>query len=140
MGVLICPRAGRHHRRGRRLSRRVCTRLGRRLVSQAKHPPSRSHRRPDLPQSRRAQRLAHPSGGRRALPSVSPAQLLGVLEAMLRSARMGATSSVQSLVGRHRTKKHGGTSNWMWLNHETVGSLLFLPFAWRKQKAIPLHR
>ncbi len=33
---------------------------------------------------------------------------------------MGATSSVQSLVSRHRKKKHGKNSNWMLLNHETL--------------------
>jgi hypothetical protein len=33
---------------------------------------------------------------------------------------MGATSSVQSLVSRHRTKKHEKNSNWVLLNHETL--------------------
>ena len=33
---------------------------------------------------------------------------------------MGATSSVQSLVSRHRKKKHEKNSNWILLNHETL--------------------
>jgi hypothetical protein len=34
--------------------------------------------------------------------------------------KMGATSSVQSLVSRHRQQKHGNTSSWTLLNHETL--------------------
>ena len=33
---------------------------------------------------------------------------------------MGASSSVQSLVSRHRKQKHEKNSNWILLNHETV--------------------
>ena len=33
---------------------------------------------------------------------------------------MGATSSVQSLVSRHRKQKHGKNSNWILLNHEKL--------------------
>ena len=41
---------------------------------------------------------------------------------------MEATSYVQSLVSLHRKKKHGGISNWILLNHETLDWCFF--FSW----------